>query len=146
SLAYLLCRRWMGRRAGSTILIATAVGTLLLTLLPFARSHVLSPFDPSLGLFSPAHLADVANITLLLVPAVLVWLALALAPSHRRRARDWTTPAGMLTWCLLLPSALFVLVFKPTLGLWRDWDLYAFTALGFVPAAAFALRRCLADP
>jgi hypothetical protein len=146
SLAYLFGRRLLGRRAGPAILIATAAGALVVTSLPIARSHLLRPFDAASGLFSPAHLADVANIVLLLVPAGLVWLALAFVPTRHSRARDWTTPAGMLTACLLLPCALFVLFFKPTLGLWRDWDLYAFTALGFVPAATFGMRRFLTDP
>ncbi|MGD9403194.1 MAG: tetratricopeptide repeat protein, partial [bacterium] len=36
----------------------------------------------------------------------------------------------------LFPCALFLLVFKPDLGMARDWDLFAILSLGLVPLAA----------
>jgi Flp pilus assembly protein TadD len=74
--------------------------------------------------FSPSHLADVANLFLLLLPGLLVLLIAAHRLAWRRlfRLRDYRF---LLLCCAgAIAAALFI---EAKLGLARDWDLFAFT-------------------
>jgi len=119
---------------------------LLGRLVPAARIHALAFNDFQTGVFAPAHLADILNVILLMMPAALVLASTAGAPSARSLVRDARRPAGAFALLLLLPAVLFLALFKPALGMWRDWDLYAFTAVGLFAIGCVLVRRWLADP
>lgn len=95
------------------------------------RLHFMSIFAgpshrPDYFLFSPQHLADIFNLTSLLIP---LWPGL-LFVAVRKLARS---AAGQVDSFLLLFSlGGFVLLFiiDPKLGMARDWDLFALCMLG----------------
>jgi hypothetical protein len=100
------------------------------------------------GILSGAHLLDVANEVLLLCPA---WGMLAiLAVARSRRPASAESPdyrgAAAFGWCLAVPAALFLLLFKPELGMARDWDLYCFTVFGLAAPGLIALVRLTTGP
>jgi len=129
--------------------LAVAVGALTVTvaagalLLPALQRFFLSLTGGD-GVLSGAHLIDVTNEVLLLSPAWLLLAVVAIWPSRRLRAaadpsaRSSTAAFG---WCLAVPAALFLLLFKPELGMARDWDLYCFALFGLAAPGLFALSR-----
>ncbi|MBP2681449.1 MAG: lipoprotein, partial [Candidatus Krumholzibacteriota bacterium] len=98
--------------------------------------------------WSLAHLADIGNEMTLIFPGIVVLggLAIVLAVRELRSRRGegdvFSILAGkeflsssffpQLVFALFLwiPSSLFLLFFKPELGMARDWDLFAITAIG----------------
>lgn len=80
---------------------------------------------PGYTWFSPAHLLDLANLAILLVPGLLV-----LAVVHRRRhgaaPRPVANPAHRFLAALAASTWTCVFVLDPKLGMPRDWDLLAF--------------------
>jgi len=71
-------------------------------------------------LFAAAHLADLVNLTLMLVPGVFV---VAFVTEQRRQVYT----AEQTYVLLLLFSSLFTaFLLDPKLGMPRDWDLFAF--------------------
>lgn len=149
AIGYLLIKGWLdGRRRDALLGIVSipAVGLLALILLryPFgdlageaAREGAFLPplgrwtARTAYGLYSPVHLADLANALLLAAPGLPVALALA-----------WRAKAGtdaiarrraVFLACLAAGPALFALVANPQLGMARDWDIFV------LPAVAIAI-------
>ncbi len=123
----------------AALLAVTAAGTYLFAVLTRYGRHFLPVFasEEVFGALSPSHLADIANELVLVLPAVLVAAALA-----RTRPRN---PDARLHFLLLvlLPCLIFLFVFKPDLGMARDWDLFSITALGLVPLALVIVGSAL---
>lgn len=80
-------------------------------------------------MFSVAHLLDIVNLLLILVPGLLVLLVALLIDRPPFRNRD-TRFVGLL----ILSTVGAAFIFDPKLGMPRDWDLFAFcgvpTAVG----------------
>jgi hypothetical protein len=114
--------------------------------------------NESYALFSPYHLADIANELLMLLPIIPVVAALAWAgrraerASERDRARDARAVKDPVAWfthpcewqlatTILLPCAFYVLLFHPEIGMARDWDLFTMATTAIVPAVLMVLSR-----
>jgi len=108
------------------------------------------------GMFSLPHFIDILNELLMLMPvvplfAVMVWVNRSLA----RRAEagvDKSGGGGATGWfamkaewhfsvLLLVPCFLYLFLFKPEIGMARDWDLFTMALLGLVPLALLILNR-----
>ena len=134
-----------------------AAGALSFALFTGYGKHFLPALanEETYGVLSPAHLADIANELILLLPMALVTVGFVLAAGRRRTGRaaageekdeDSARRHGLMQRFLLVilfPCLLFLMVFKPDLGMARDWDLFAMTALGLIPLSLFAARRVL---
>jgi len=105
------------------------------------------------GVLSLSHGLDLLNEFLLLFPlAVLFGVMWIQARRDRPQPKKPEGAAAFFTlpveWyfsgMLLLPSLLFVVLFKPEIGMARDWDLFSFVVLGMVPVALLVLNRFLA--
>lgn len=86
---------------------------------------------------APAHLLDLANLLLLLVPA----LPLAFAFVVRERGdgdADGRAARAFATAALVLPPLAVALVVRPQQGVFRDWDM--FMPAGVAVAAWLATR------
>lgn len=151
---FLALRRWKtGRRTEAIVsLLAVPALTMIgLRLLgyPFAeigseitRGGALLPPLAAAGdrtaysAFSIAHLAEFANMALLLSPALPAAIGLALRKPNRDR------DAAVLFASLAAGPLLFAFFANPQLGMIRDWDLFAIPLLfATVWAAAAAARR-----
>lgn len=106
------------------------------------------------GILSAAHLVDMANELVLLMPLAplliyMAWLGRSFpGPSES----DAATVAGTTNWLstrrerkfaglLLFPSMIYLLLFRPDLGIARDWDLFAMLGPGLVLWALLVLHR-----
>ncbi len=88
-------------------------------------------------LFSMAHLADLLNLLVLMLPGLpLVLLAWRKIPA-RRLLRMPTNRFLLLAFLFAFGA---VIIFDPKLGMPRDWDLFAFFA---IPAAFLAFSLLL---
>ncbi len=129
-----------GVTIGAPFVVADVVG-LDRFLLPILAT------ENSYGVLSPSHVVDVINELGLLFPGIAVLgatAAMAVAATRRtegagipepRRSGGGSpgTPTLLLVWVgsfLTVPSLLFLLFFKPELGLARDWDLFAIAGAG----------------
>lgn len=127
------------------LLAATAAGTYLFAVLTDYGKHFLAILSDGqiFGILTPSHLVDIANEILLLMPVVLVAASLARAGGRREEPGEGTKPLRLFLLLVLLPCLLFLFVFKPDLGMARDWDLFAITALGLLPLGVLAAERGL---
>ncbi len=81
------------------------------------------------SLFSVKHLADVANLLLMLLPAFLLLMAWVV----RMPLRELMKPRGHRFLLVVAVSAIgAVFIFDPKIGMPRDWDLFSFA--GVAPA------------
>lgn len=74
---------------------------------------------------SPAHLLDLLNLALLLVPGVAV-LVVARVAERRRGGRGPRDPGADFLAVTAASAWLGVFLLDPKLGMPRDWDLFAF--------------------
>lgn len=81
------------------------------------------PVAGQYGMLSPAHLADIANEYLLVVPAIV---AVPILLAQRKRIAFDST--GVFLSIGSVAAFLFAFVVNPVLGYSRDWDLFAFAA------------------
>jgi hypothetical protein len=112
----------------------------------------------SYGLFSTVHLLDILNEILMLMPILPFFIVMA----WRSRSRDHggaetavksaRSAAGTTGWfamkaewqfvfVLLVPCFVYLFLFKPEIGMARDWDLFSTASLGLVPLALLILNR-----
>ena len=89
-------------------------------------------FDPtnSYFVFSAAHLLDILNELLLVIPAALVLIPVLLLDRKQNQLGSGMLPLALL---IMVPSFLFLFLFDPKLGMARDWDLFA------IPVVSIAL-------
>ncbi|UCB52756.1 MAG: tetratricopeptide repeat protein [Candidatus Zixiibacteriota bacterium] len=147
SLLYLILSRRAGereRKQGNLSRFSMSTGIVLLVAValfllqrhnpePMGLGYYLiSPlgsWEGSYSLFSFSHLLDLMNHQLLVSPVgLLICLTPVLAFSGK------TDPKDKLTRFLLvlsLSTLAYALLIDPKLGYPRDWDLFAFTALGY---------------
>lgn len=146
SFMLLLLRRYrVHERIGPAYLVAmllaiTAAGTFFFAVLTEYGKHFLPVFasEEIFGILSPSHLADIANEIILILPAVLVALALLLVRAPLGERPRGHRPLVHFLTLVLFPCILFLFVVKPDLGMPRDWDLFAITALGLLPLSLLA--------
>jgi hypothetical protein len=133
-----------GGRIALVVAAATTAAALAAAFVPSIQRFYLPPLGQGSAyhVFSAAHLLDVANAVVLLCP---VWLLYAALVVRRRllllgddRPRDHG--AAAFAWTLTVPAVLFLFLFRPELGMARDWDLFCFTVFGL---AAPGLLACM---
>jgi tetratricopeptide (TPR) repeat protein len=94
--------------------------------------YLISPLgsgESSYSLFSFSHLLDLINHQLLISPiGLLICLTPVLALSIRT---IWKDKLAMFLMVLSVSTLAYALLIDPKLGYARDWDLFAFTALGY---------------
>ena len=88
----------------------------------------------------PTRLADVANMILLMAPLAPLIALLPFVLQHPRRRRE-----GVLLATLGLPLVGFLPFFHPPLGLFRNWDACAPTAVALSLAAAWCAAVLLSE-
>jgi hypothetical protein len=105
----------------------------------------------SYGVFSWDHAVDIFNELLLLQPVFLLFVVMGVtgwwlerrsttARDHKRgtnRSQEDAVRgfipgrvAWHFAWLLLAPALVFLILFKPEIGMGRDWDLFSITSLG----------------
>ena len=120
--------------AGTVLLVAVAL-FLLQKYNPEPKGldyYLMSPLGSGQGsysLFSLSHLLDLINHQLLVSPVgLLMLLTSVLAFSGRTGRRD---RAARFLLILSLCTLAYAFLADPKLGYPRDWDLFAFSALGY---------------
>jgi hypothetical protein len=161
SLVYLIVwrvaksRRKVVERHGAVVLIVlTVLVAIAAVFTPFGQYYLpLKADEQSYGLFSPVHLVDVLNEILMLMPIVPVFLVMAWI--NRRIARsDGTGEKGssatgwfamrsewQFVLVMLVPCLVYLFLFKPEIGMARDWDLFTMTSLALVPLTLLIINR-----
>ena len=76
-------------------------------------------------IFSPRHLLDMLNLILLTAPGALIILACCL---DLKKLKTFSPALKYLGW-LSICGFLFLLLFRTSFGIGRDWDLYSSLAL-----------------
>ncbi len=146
-----LVRRWMP--LFTLVAVAGVAGATLYA--PIRRFYVPFGFrNAEYALLSPDHLIDVLNEVLILLPILPTVLAMAWAGRRAERAvaRDPRPTRDPSSWfshpaewqfvgTILIPCALYMLLFHPEIGMARDWDLFAMTSVATVPLVLLVLNR-----
>ncbi len=150
--------------AGVTLAIAVAVGQFT----RLGSFYLPLTADGSYSVSSLAHLIDIGNEILLLLPSAPLWIVLGLTAMRFRRRGQPTEPhtpspdGGInlkseetgngwryheaewgLATLVLSPILIYLFLFKPEIGMARDWDLFSMLSLGLVPVVLIMLRRAL---
>jgi Tfp pilus assembly protein PilF len=163
SLLYLILWRASDKRradvqryAGPALTAAIVLVAAAVAFTPFGYFYLpLLGDEQSYGLFSPIHLADVVNEVLMLMPilplfAVMVWVNRSRSPNGRTKeggkgagATGWfaMTVEWHFVFLMLIPCLVYLFLFKPEIGMARDWDLFTMTCLGLVPLALLIVNR-----
>jgi tetratricopeptide (TPR) repeat protein len=80
-------------------------------------------------LFSPAHLIDLLNLLLLLVPGLLL---LPVLPRMQPLKKLFETTTARFLLLLVVSTIFATSVLDPKLGLIRDWDLFSYSGVPIV--------------
>jgi hypothetical protein len=162
------------RYVAPVLVLLTAAGTVLAGMYTrLGRFYLpLRADEESYGLLSPTHLVDVLNELLMLMPVLPFFLVMAWVgrsadrktkggagkkrTSDQKQAKTrqaeaatawFTLPSEWrFVWLILVPCLIYLLLFKPEIGMARDWDLFAMTNLGLIPLAILILNRFLRGP
>jgi len=123
------------------VALALVLPRLVQVIGSFDTRHHVAPGGPGATLafaLSPAHLLDVVNTLVLLVPlAPLVPVLLAVTPRPERR--------GVLAFAAFaLPPLALLVAINPQHGLSRDWDVYAFAGSALAAVAAWRIAAVVA--
>ncbi|KPL04034.1 MAG: hypothetical protein AMJ90_02355 [candidate division Zixibacteria bacterium SM23_73_2] len=128
------------------IVISTILGFLLFKFYPLKGSeqkisHFLIAFWGSgkdlYSLFSLNHLLDVINQQFLVASlGILIWAAIFISARKKINIKSNTSRFFFLVTIFSLAFALLV---DPVLGYARDWDLFAFTGLGYTIWAIYLM-------
>lgn len=165
SLVYLLMWRLMRRRRAAVERFAGPVLTVGVVLVAVAAGFTgfgefylpLEADEQSYGLFSAVHLLDVLNEILMLMPilpflAVMAWVGRRGEAGSGTAAKGRKSADGATGWfakraewqfviVLLIPCFVYLFLFKPEIGMARDWDLFSMVSLGLVPLALLVVNR-----
>jgi hypothetical protein len=163
SLLYLILWRSLEKRrerverfAGPALTAITVLGAIAAGFTSIGDYYLpLSGGKWFYGMFSPLHFADVLNEAMLLMPilplfVVMAWVnrSLARRPFGYRagtggEARGWfaMTAEWHFVILILVPCFLYLFLFKPEIGMARDWDLFTMSMLGLVPLALLIINR-----
>jgi tetratricopeptide (TPR) repeat protein len=88
----------------------------------------------SYTMFSPAHLADMTNLLIVLIPGLLCLTPFLIG----KRLKAWRSePESAFLLTAAFSAVLAVLIMDPKLGMARDWDLFSFAGL---PLALILVR------
>jgi len=147
SLLYLMLSGRAGdkqKKQGNLVRFGLSVGVVLLVVVALflvqrhnpepkgMEYYLISPlgsWEGSYSLFSLSHLLDLMNHQLLASPVgLLILLASVLAFSGRTGRKD---EAARFLLILSLCTLAYAFLADPKLGYPRDWDLFAFSALGY---------------
>jgi hypothetical protein len=105
------------------------------------------------GVVSPGHLLDMINEVLLLFPVALFAGAAWWVSASSRRRGEKTRSEGEwfslpVEWrfvlLMLFPCLLYMTLFKPEIGMARDWDLFTMTWVAIAPLTLLVVNRYLA--
>jgi hypothetical protein len=161
---WVACRREWTRRFvwGAAVLAAVTIALPLAAALSGRLGASVLPLtkgERAYAVLSAGHLVDVANEILLVFPGffVLVTVALLIARtgSHARRCEEGAAfgenaqgrgaqrafPNVLFGLFVGAPIGVFLFFFRPGLGMARDWDLFAITALGLWAPVSASLER-----
>jgi len=142
------------RNAGTRVTLfvgaATVAAAVAAGFVPAIGRFYMPPLGASIGyqVYSAAHLLDMANEVLLLCPVWLLYAVLIVREQLSAGRRDPDSPhdgAKAFAWMLAVPAVLFLLLFRPDLGMARDWDLFSFTVFGLAAPGLLAFVRYAAD-
>jgi len=100
--------------------------------------HPLGAGEVFYSLFSGSHLLDIINHQLLVSPVGLLLMLTRLFIFPRRSSRD-----GAIGFLVLVSVCTlgYALVVDPKLGYARDWDLFAFSGLGYTLLGLYLFLR-----
>ena len=124
------------RRAAIALAVVAAVAAIAFVIVGYARSitfrvvflppFVGRPATPGYAILSLNHLLDIVNEISLLIP---LWPVLLIAGWRGVRNAVHDAVGRFLLACLAGGFG-FLLIVDPRLGMGRDWDLFALTAVG----------------
>jgi hypothetical protein len=97
----------------------------------------LLPLQEGLAVLSPAHLVDILNEFLIVMPAIPLFVLLAMvtarspAKAESTKTKDsdgWMTLTieWHFSWLVLFPYLVYLVFLDPQIGMSRDWDLFSF--------------------
>lgn len=158
SLVFLILHRFGGRLQTATekyaapvLMLLMIVGTALIGVFTGARTHFLPLVgnEETYGVFSTAHLWDVLNEIVLLMPilpALLVMVWVSRKHPHKNssgQAVEWFSLASEWRFIFLILACclVYLVLFKSEIGMGRDWDLFSMASVGLIPLAVLALNR-----
>jgi hypothetical protein len=92
---------------------------------------------------APAHFLDLANLLLLVAPAVVVALPVVLrrAPEGNAETGDVERAVGRFLLAAAIFPLAFVFLVNPEVGMFRDWDVLAFAGWPLGAWAAWEIGR-----
>jgi hypothetical protein len=132
-----------GGRVAAVVGATTAVAAIAAAFVPaIERFYMPLPGDGyGYHVFSAAHVLDILNEVLLLSPVWLLYAVLVFRHqlSTRREKESQDHGAAAFAWTLTVPAGLFLVLFRPELGMARDWDLFCFTVFGLTAPGLLAL-------
>lgn len=168
SLVFLVLHRFWGRNAwykngtvAAALVALTVLGALSAALFTRLGNYILplTETETGYGILTPAHLLDVANELLLLMPVLPVVLVMAWN-ARAARVRSGPDPVqagakgsgknaalfslgtdGLFFGVILAACMVYLLSFKSGIGTARDWDLFSLTAVGLIPLSAVVFER-----
>jgi hypothetical protein len=127
------------RRTRRTAIVIVALSVLLgvgAKWIPGISVHYRPIFGGHRALTSPGFLYSALNLLFLFIPQFLILVGLWLA--GRRCDESAPVKTNWLAVVAIVPFAILFLLFKPDLGMARDWDIFAllvpFLVMAFVPA------------
>jgi hypothetical protein len=151
-------RRLVERYAGPALTVLVVVVAIAAGFTRIGKYYLpLRGDGGSYGLFSPIHIADALNEIMILMPIlplfiVMAWVNRSLTRNTDGRRGKPDAPDGATGWfamtaewhfvlLMLVPCFLYLFLFKPEIGMARDWDLFTMTTLGLVPLALLIVNR-----
>jgi len=152
-------RKWVEQYAGPALTVLTVLGAVVFGFTAAGQFYLpLRGDELSYGLFSVVHLLDILNEILILMPVLPFFVVMAWRSRSRDRSGAETTvktaksTAATTGWfakkaewqfifVLLIPCFVYLFLFKPEIGMARDWDLFSMTSLGLVPLALLIINR-----
>ncbi|MCP4704247.1 MAG: hypothetical protein GY865_06535, partial [candidate division Zixibacteria bacterium] len=116
-----------------TVLIISAIGVIAAVVYKYTTDLYIEdmflslfsgkPIDPGYAIFSPAHLVDIFNEFILLVPLLFLFAIISI----RKIGSIFNQNITAFLFIATIGSFLFLFLIDPKLGMPRDWDLFSLT-------------------